>query len=46
MHPDLVRQIAADHIADLTREAVQSRLARLDHPARRLPRNPLRRIAG
>jgi hypothetical protein len=34
MHPEFVRQIAADHIADLTGQAVQS------------PRNPLHRLAG
>ena len=43
MHPDFERQIAADHIARLTRQAVESRRAR---PARKLPRNPLRRLAG
>jgi hypothetical protein len=43
MHPDLVRQIAADHIADLTQQAVRSRRAR---STRRLMRNPLRRIVG
>jgi hypothetical protein len=43
MHPELSRQIAADHIADLTRQAVQSRRAR---PVRKLQLNLLRRIAG
>jgi hypothetical protein len=43
MHPDLIRQIAADRIADLTEQAVRSRRAR---SARRLLRNPLCRIVA
>jgi hypothetical protein len=43
MHPEFVRQIAADHIAHLTRQAVESRRT---SPTRRLLRNPLRRIAS
>jgi hypothetical protein len=42
MHPEFMRRIAADHIADLTRQAARFRRT---HPARRLLRNPLRRVA-